>query len=251
MKKIIFGLALILGFFANQVQIVFASEIDESVPYTVNFEGIEIAGKGYLYPFEEYRAGYDFYVSGYYDDSDKDETFDSLVFKVRDWDGAVYNVGCYSSNPNLSYSCFFEHDSVYSKYNLPSTSFREYTLTYDLEKGYGSWNNDFTSNTAIYFDAYSHYFGLGVVYSTAVLHWCSKRGDSYEAYEGTNIDLNSIFFRKAPTPKMSLLKTVESVGLAGTMKQVVRMIPIVIVVSVGYLGLRKALTILRKVLFQA
>lgn len=234
MKKIIFGLMLILGIYLCGSQTAFASE---SMNDTFKVDGVTF----------EYSDSIQSYL---------DLGYEPIILVNRNFESGVLSTirvgvvedGCvlgayFTQNTYLEDGKGYYRIKKYDSGGAVLSGFLNQRLFYDSSNGTYYWEGGGVSNYG--FSVYNY------VYDNCVYELVYSPSDVYLANADNVLDFDTIFFHRMPVPMKSFPKIAKKAGLARVMNQVVRILPIVMAVSVGYLGLRKALTILRKVLFQA
>ena len=242
----IFGLVIMLLLSCSDAGVVYAAETKDYFTY----DGVDYKysdsimthiedGKDVMVFAQHKKTNYSLY--------DQTEIFILL------YDGDLYNVGC-AVNDNMYY---FKQFNVNDSSVSCGTDFIMYQLNIKKDGTFSYSGSSSGSRTAapsvpVKDTSYSYDYqgykytitGKGFLYASTDIYYC----DYIAGEPFVNLDKTSAFF---VGPLVPLVKIVEKVELGEVMKEIWILLPMAITCLVGYVGLRKALRRLVRILQRA
>ena len=189
-----------------------------------------------------------FSFATYFEGDDNDHGYyystfpDELLEKVMDLDE-------WSSN---DYGCFGFHYKAIDGYRVIFIENKDNNKTcyIDTSLGYGSREGiKLDSGNIIYYEFSSDFSFLGRN-EVKIGHYTEDKGNDEYLFRNINAyDGDILFFLGAPLSTLALI--VERTETQGILAQIVAILPLILVVVVSFLGLRKAWSLLSTLLHQA
>lgn len=189
------------------------------------------------------EQGYDNILSNYQSDTYSTYTNYSIMYFANDNEEYYWVTFC-KEGKNITYKPLISGGKYLPRLSCTSTECIIFECKHNIVDDI--WEVKPTSSAPIVNDA-SFYSGYDSTDENAMKEWTKQ----HIAY--TNVDIlehntSKVFFQ---APKVVLAPVVGKIPLKGATAQILMMMPICLALLVGYLGLRKALSVLQTILHRA